>query len=39
MKTILTLRNVVGTVGLLAGAYLMLKALPDLQRYIRITTM
>jgi len=39
MKTILTMRNMIGTVGLLAGAYLFLKVLPDVQRYVRISRM
>jgi uncharacterized protein DUF6893 len=33
------LRNVVGTAGLLYAGYIFLNALPDLKRYIRISSM
>lgn len=39
MKTVKVLRNVVGSVGLLLIGYVLLAALPDLRRYIRISTM
>jgi hypothetical protein len=39
MKTLVFLRNVLGTVGILFGAYVALRALPDLRRYLRISMM
>jgi hypothetical protein len=36
---IFALRNVVGTAGLLLAAYVVLRSLPDVKRYIRISTM
>ena len=39
MKTVKILRNVVGSAGLLLMGYMFLSALPDLRRYIRISTM
>lgn len=37
--TVKVLRNVVGSAGLLFMGYVVLTALPDLRRYIRISTM
>ena len=39
MKTVKVLRNVVGSAGLLFMGYVVLTSLPDLRRYIRISTM
>ena len=39
MKALKGLVNVVGTVGLLLGGYILMKSLPDLRRYIKISTM
>jgi len=39
MKSLVYLRNVLGTVGILFGAYVAVRALPDLRRYIRISMM
>jgi hypothetical protein len=39
MKNILVLRNLLGTAGLIFGGYLALKALPELKRYIHISSM
>jgi hypothetical protein len=39
VKTVKVLRNVVGSVGLLLIGYVLLAALPDIRRYIRISTM
>ncbi len=39
LKVFFTLRNVVGTGGLLFAGYLFLKSIPELRRYIRISTM
>ena len=39
MKTMKVLRNVVGSAGLLFMGYVFMSALPDLKRYIRISTM
>lgn len=46
MRTLLGIRDVVGTVGMVVGAaglllggYMFLMSLPDLRRYIRITSM
>jgi hypothetical protein len=33
------LRNIVGTAGLLYAGYIFLNALPDLKRYVRISSM
>ena len=38
-KTINTVTNVVGVTALLLAGYAFLKSLPDLRRYIRISTM
>jgi hypothetical protein len=39
VKTVKVLRNVLGSAGLVFMGYVVLSALPDLRRYIRITTM
>jgi hypothetical protein len=39
MKSLVFLRNALGTVGILFGAYVALRGLPDLRRYIRISMM
>jgi hypothetical protein len=39
MKALKRLVNVVGTAGLLLGGYILMKSLPDLRRYIKISTM
>lgn len=39
MKTVTVLRNVVGSAGLVLMGYMILRSLPDLRRYIRISTM
>jgi len=39
VKALRLLRNVVGTAGLLYAGYVFLNALPDLKRYIRISSM
>jgi hypothetical protein len=39
VKTVKVLRNVVGSAGLLFMGYVVLTSLPDLRRYIRISTM
>lgn len=39
MKTLVSIRNIVGTVGLVLGGYVLLKSIPDIQRYIRISKM
>lgn len=39
VKTVKVLRNVVGSAGLVFMGYVVLSVLPDLRRYIRITTM
>ncbi len=39
LNALIVLRNVVGVVGILFGAYLVLAALPELPRYIRIKRM
>jgi hypothetical protein len=46
MTTLVTLRDGIGTVGLvvcaaglLAGGYLFLRSLPDIRRYLRISSM
>lgn len=38
-KTLLTVRNVFGVVGLIYTGYVLFRAIPDLRRYIKITTM
>ena len=39
VKTVKVLRNVLGSASLVFMGYVVLSALPDLRRYIRITTM
>ena len=39
MKALKGIVNIVGTAGLLLGGYIFVKSLPDLRRYIRISTM
>jgi len=39
MKAMKTLRNIVGTVGLLYAGYVFLASIKDVRRYIRISTM
>jgi len=39
MKALKGIVNVVGAAGLLLGGYIFVKSLPDLRRYIRISTM
>ena len=39
LNALVILRNVVGIIGLLFGAYLLLSALPELPRYVRIKMM
>ena len=39
MKSLVFLCNVLGTVGILFGSYVALRALPDVGRYIRISMM
>jgi hypothetical protein len=39
LDALIVLRDVVGVVGILFGAYLFLKAPPELPRYIRMKTM
>jgi hypothetical protein len=39
LNALIVLRNVVGVVGILFGAYFVLAALPELPRYIRIKRM
>jgi uncharacterized protein DUF6893 len=39
MKALKGLVKVVGTAGLLLGGYILMKSLPDLRRYIKISTM
>jgi hypothetical protein len=39
MKSLVFLRDVLGTVGIRFGVYVALRELPDLQRYIRISMM
>jgi hypothetical protein len=38
-STFVTLRNVVGTAGLVFAAYVLAGAMPDLRRYLRIVRM
>ena len=39
LNVLIVLRDIVGVVGILFGAYLFLSALPELPRYIRIKMM
>lgn len=39
MKTVKILRNVVGTATLLLAGYVLITSIPDVRRYIRISTM
>jgi hypothetical protein len=39
MKAMKTIRNIVGTVGLLYAGYVLLASIKDVRRYIRISTM
>jgi uncharacterized protein DUF6893 len=39
MKAVKMLRNVVGTAALLLAGYVLMTSLPDVRRYIRISTM
>jgi hypothetical protein len=39
MKTFRNIRNVVGIAGLLFGGYIFVRSIPDVARYIRISTM
>lgn len=39
MKTLIAVRNIMATAGLLLAGYVFLKAIPDVRRYIRISTM
>jgi hypothetical protein len=39
MKALKTARNVLGTAGLLFAGYLLINALPEFRRYLRIRTM
>lgn len=39
MKAMKTLRNIVGTVGLLYAGYVLIASMKDVRRYIRISTM
>lgn len=39
MKAMKTLRNIVGTVGLLYAGYVFLASIKDVRRYIRMSTM
>jgi hypothetical protein len=39
MKALKGIINVVGTAGLLLGGYILVKSIPDLRRYIKISTM
>jgi Family of unknown function (DUF6893) len=38
-STLVAVRNIVGTAGLVFAAYVIAGAMPDLRRYIRITRM
>jgi len=38
-STLVTVRNIVGTAGLVFAAYVLAGAVPDLRRYIRISRM
>jgi hypothetical protein len=37
LNALIVLRNIVGTLGILWGMYLFLRALPELPRYFRMT--
>jgi hypothetical protein len=39
MKALKGIVSVVGTAGLLLGGYIFVKSIPDLRRYIKISTM
>jgi hypothetical protein len=39
MKAMKTIRNIMGTVGLLYAGYILIASLKDVRRYIRISTM
>jgi hypothetical protein len=39
MRTFRNIRNVVGIAGLLLGGYIIVRSIPDVARYIRISTM
>ena len=39
MRTLRNIRNVVGIAGLLLGGYIFVRSIPDVARYIRISTM
>ena len=39
MKAMKTIRNIVGTVGLLYAGYILIASMKDVRRYIRISTM
>ena len=39
VKTFRNVRNVVGVAGLLLGAYIFVRSIPDVARYVRISTM
>lgn len=38
-KAMKTLRNIIGTVGLIYAGYVLITSMKDVQRYIRISTM
>ncbi len=39
MRAMKTIRNIVGTVGLLYAGYILIASMKDVRRYIRISTM
>ena len=39
MKALKTIRNIVGTAGLLYAGYILIMSMPDFRRYIKISTM
>ena len=39
MKTLVAARNVIGTLGLVLVAYVLVTSVPDLRRYIKISRM
>jgi len=39
VRTVKMLRNMIGTAGLVFAGYIFLTAIPDLKRYMRISTM
>jgi hypothetical protein len=39
MKAMKTIRDIVGTVGLLYAGYILIASMKDVRRYIRISTM